>query len=113
MGSEGRLLHPDLLGVAFDSVGELGDPFFADDPFLRQKIPYAINDSGTIAGNFPDAPPGSVASGPDRRALVMGLGGGASVLPPGNPGDVATSINSSNVIGGQSGGKPVLWVPNP
>jgi hypothetical protein len=106
VGSEGRVLIPDLLGVAFDSVGEIGDPFFGDPSFLREKIPKAINDSNTIAGNFPDAPSGSVA-------LVMDLGGGASVLPPGNPGDVATSINSSSVIGGQSGGKPVLWVPNP
>ena len=106
VGSEHRVLIPDLLGVAFDSLSEIGDPFFADPQFFRERIPRAINDSGIIAGNFPDAPSGSVA-------LVMDVGGGARVLPPGNPGDVATSINSSNVIGGQSGGKPVLWVPNP
>ncbi|MDQ2765617.1 MAG: hypothetical protein M3Y30_00555 [Gemmatimonadota bacterium] len=113
VGSMGQHLIPDLLGVAFDSLGQLGDPFVGDPSFLRQKIPEAINDSGTIAGNFPDANAGSVTPGPNRRALVMDLGGGARVLPPGNPGDVATSINSANVIGGQSGGKPVLWVPNP
>jgi len=101
VGGEGRVLIPDPIGVAFDTLGIISEYF--GDPQLRIRIPDAINDSGTMAGNDDEV----------SVALLMGLSGGASVLPPGNTGDFATSINSSNVIGGRSGGKPVLWVPNP
>ncbi|HEY5231067.1 MAG TPA: hypothetical protein VIJ11_09280 [Galbitalea sp.] len=103
VGSEVRVLIPDPIGVALDTLGIISE-YFGDPQLLPEKIPDAINDSGTMAGNDYS---GSVA-------LLMSLNsGGASVLPPGNPGDFATSINSSNVIGGRSGGKPVLWVPSP
>jgi hypothetical protein len=115
VGSEGRVLIPNLLGVEFDSLGEIGDPFFVSDPeILPEEIPDAINDSGNMAGNACFVPFAfCTLQDPSSVALVIGRGGGAGVLPPGNPGDFATSINSSNVIGGRSGGKPVLWVPNP
>lgn len=103
VGGEGRVLILDPIGVAFDSLAIISE-YFGDPQLLRETIPDAINDSGTMAGNDYSA----------SVALVMSFdSGGAGVLPPGNPGDFATSINSSNVIGGQSGGKPVLWVPNP
>jgi hypothetical protein len=102
VGAELDILNPDLLGVMYDSTGGR-IPLFGDPSFLREIIPSAISNSGTIAANFPDNAGGSIA-------LVFA--GVAHVLPPGNPGDVATSINSSNVIGGQSDGKPVLWVPS-
>jgi hypothetical protein len=114
VGSEGRVLIPDPIGVAFDSLGIIIE-YFGNPEFLPETIPYAINDSGTIAGNNCSMPLRFCTSqDPASVALVMGIHGeGGAILPPGNPGDVATSINSANVIGGRSGGKPVLWVPNP
>ncbi len=112
VGSEVRAVPPNLLGIVFDTLSEAVQ-LSADASFLEERIPYAINDSGTIAGNFPGAFSGSATPGPNGIALVMSVSGSALVLPPGAPGDVATSINATNVIGGQSGGKPVLWVPSP
>ncbi|HLB11136.1 MAG TPA: hypothetical protein VK617_16470 [Gemmatimonadaceae bacterium] len=108
VGREGHVLIPNTLGIEFDSQGEIAQ-FFASDPqILPEIVPDAINDSGTMAGISY-----TFAGGFGSIALVIGPGGGASILPPGNPADSTTSINSSNVIGGRSGGKPVLWVPNP
>jgi hypothetical protein len=104
VGVEDDALSPDLLGVMYDSAGNR-TPLFGDPSFLRETIPVAINESGTMAGYFPDYVSGSLA-------LVISQGS-ARVLPPGNGGDFASSINASGVIGGSSGGRPVLWIPNP
>jgi hypothetical protein len=102
VGWERDILNPDLLGEMHDSTGGR-IPLFGDPSFLRSILPVAVNDSGTMAANFPHDTVGNLA--------LVATAGGAGVLPPGNPGDVATSINSSEIIGGQSGGKPVLWIP--
>jgi hypothetical protein len=102
VGVEQDVLSSDLLGVMYDSAGNR-TPLFGDS-FLRETIPVAINESGTMAAYYPDFADGSLA-------LVIS-GGSARVLPPGNGGDFASSINAAGVIGGTSGGKPVLWVPN-
>jgi hypothetical protein len=104
VGVEEDPLSPDLLGVMYDSAG-VRTPLFGDPTFLRETIPVAINESGTMAGYYPHYISGSLA-------LVIS-DGSARVLPPGNGGDFASSINSTGVIGGTSGGKPVLWIPNP
>jgi hypothetical protein len=104
VGVEVDPLDPDPLGVMYDAAGTR-TPLFGDPAFLRETIPVAINESGLMAGYFPDYTSGSLA-------LVI-FGGSAAVLPPGNGGDFASSINSFGVIGGTSGGKPVLWIPNP
>jgi hypothetical protein len=103
VGWQRNILDPDLLGVMYDSAGGR-IPLFGDPSFLRSILPVAVNDSGTMAANFPHDAIGNLA--------LVATQGGTGVLPPGNPGDVATSINSSEIIGGASGGKPVLWVPN-